>query len=123
MRILRAAMVAFGATALLATGVAPAASATPATSGYDRCPEGYFCEFSWVNGEGSICKWKEARTYDTYVKCPWAPSANVRSVFNNGPRKREYFLSTNFRDRVGSTGPNGRGNLTGSYKIRSHRWA
>jgi hypothetical protein len=90
---------------------------------YSDCPGGNICFFNGPNGTGGRCSWRE---YDEDwtsggTVCSWATTMNVKSVINNTSHRIEYFKKTGYRDRVGSTMPGVRGNLAGTYQLRSHR--
>jgi hypothetical protein len=86
---------------------------------YD-CAAGYFCIYSDWNGGGTRCQWSQDSKANTADDCPFIQQwQNVRSVFNGTDHHVQYYKSTNYRPRVGST-PAGRGgNLLGAYQIRS----
>ncbi|MCZ0991542.1 peptidase inhibitor family I36 protein [Streptomyces diastatochromogenes] len=115
---LRAALAAASlATVLSAAGIS-AASAAPTATGYDRCQEGKFCFFSDWNGQGKICQAVPA-VDDTVAECGgWVGNKNAKSAFNRTSGGAvNIYAGTNFTQRKGSVSY--RGNLQGSYKIRS----
>ncbi|MFF5982687.1 peptidase inhibitor family I36 protein [Streptomyces olindensis] len=118
MRKIRAVLAAASLAAIIGAAGVPAASAAPAAEGYDRCDEGKFCFFSGWNGKGSICE-ALPPLQDTVEKCgPWAGNSNAKSAYNRSSRAAvNIYAGTNYTQRKGSV--EYRGNLQGSYKIRS----
>lgn len=98
--------------------------AVTADATFSDCPEGDICFFTEKNGRGDMCNWN---TYDEdwtsgFVRCSWATTKNVCSVFNRTRFRVEYFKSAKYEDRVGSTRSGVAGNLACTYKLRSHRY-
>ncbi|WP_029391628.1 serine/threonine-protein kinase [Streptomyces xiaopingdaonensis] len=103
----------------------------PAASGdygYIRCPENNVCFFSERNGNGDMCSYRGSD--GDWAKgdgCAWTRRKPVSSLFNNGDLKNpyykvEFYLRPHYKARVGCTSINQQGNLTGTYRVRSHRW-
>lgn len=105
------------AIAVVPTTVDPAAAGD--------CPSGYVCFWNNFNFSGQRCQWQSA-SRDHSVDCSWADTSNVRSVYNHGTSTKfsgvAYYINTNFNNRVGCTRQGMRGNLAGTYKVRSHQW-
>jgi hypothetical protein len=89
-----------------------------------ECPSGRVCFWNNFDGAGSRCYWNadDPNWLSGSIRCSWADTYNVRSVSNRKTVRVEYFTSTNYRNRIGSTTGLGRGNLAGTYELRSHRW-
>lgn len=87
------------------------------------CGVGNICFYSGPDLTGSICKWSldDPDWGGGNITCRWAASQNVCSVWNRSRGNVEYFTATNFTSRIGSTNPSIAGNLTCTYKLRSHR--
>lgn len=101
--------------------VAPGGEATLAA--YADCGWGEICFYTGRDGTGEKCSWS---SYDEdwnggSVRCSWASTHNACSVYNKTSVRFEYFLSANYRNRIGSTGGWSGGNLACSYKLASHR--
>ncbi|MFC9647388.1 MULTISPECIES: peptidase inhibitor family I36 protein [unclassified Streptomyces] len=111
---------ALGAAALVVTSAGVSSAAPTAYT----CPIGNICFYSGSNGTGQRCNWQVSdpdwRAGTT--TCSWSSSANVRSVYNNGYTGVVYYTGANYTSRVGCTGAGGSGNLTGTYKVRSHEF-
>lgn len=115
----------------LTTAATAVASTTPvhadshaAASGYDRCRDGYFCIFSDWNGEGTRCQWEQSEVRDTVDLCSFIQQGQpVRSVYNRTDHRVQYYTENgyNSRSRIGSTLAGNKGNLAGSYQIRSFK--
>ncbi len=109
------------AVVLVAPGTAQAAS-------YDDCQSGDVCFYTGANGSGQMCAWDgddpDWRT--GAVKCTWAATTNVRSVYNNGTKgvyqDVVYYSGKDYTNRIGCTKVGKKGNLTGTYRLRSHKW-
>lgn len=59
------------------------------------------------------------------VRCSWAATTNVKSVWNAGTGSSTgiaYYLGADYEDRIGRTRQQHGGNLAGTYKVRSHKW-
>ncbi|MFF8772503.1 peptidase inhibitor family I36 protein [Kitasatospora sp. NPDC015120] len=122
-------------TIAAALGFAPSAAAGPgdpagggarqSVRSYDDCPAGNFCIFSDYNGGGRRCWWPaegSSSVPDTAAGCPFIRDGqNVRSVRNRTEHRVQYYTSTNYNNRVGSTLAGGQGNLQGTYQIRSFK--
>lgn len=92
------------------------------------CPAGNVCFYTGDNGTGQKCVWSVADPdwRNGAIQCSWAADKNVRSVFNNGQNPNltgvVYYRGANYHDRVGCTRQGQKGNLAGTYKLRSHKW-
>jgi hypothetical protein len=92
------------------------------------CSRGNVCFWTGSNGTGSRCMWDTADADWTAgaVTCSWATTRVVKSVWNRGEIKRltgvAYYLKANYVNRVGCTARGDRGNLAGTYYVRSHIW-
>ncbi|MCB5167384.1 peptidase inhibitor family I36 protein [Streptomyces bambusae] len=101
----------------------PAAQAS--AQAYD-CNSGYVCFYSDYNGTGSRCAW--------LVDDPDWKSGNIqchafsvpKSIYNMGiggyPAHVAYYTDADYKNRKGCTAPGQRGNLSGTYSVRSHKW-
>jgi len=94
-----------------------------ATASYS-CPAGDICFYDAKDGNGNRCNWSVSDPDWTsgQAKCSWAQTSNVMSVFNNADWSVSYFLQRNFTNKVGSTQPGVKGNLTGTYMLLSHQF-
>jgi hypothetical protein len=94
------------------------------------CDRGSICFWNRPNGTGSRCMWDVADPdwLNGNIHCSWANIDPVRSVYNNsGPTDKPYtgvvyYRRDNYKDRVGCTRNWERGNLAGTYMVRSHEW-
>ncbi|MFF2653729.1 peptidase inhibitor family I36 protein [Streptomyces sp. NPDC058045] len=111
------------ASAAPTASAAPAASvAAPATSARYTCSAGYFCIYSGWNGGGSRCQWKSAKVSDTAANCSFIRRGyKVKSVWNGTGKRKQFYTSTNYHHRIGSTRAGSGGNLQGNYQIRSFK--
>lgn len=119
-----------GVTLLAGLGLGAAtapAQAQPRAAAYN-CPVGYICFYSGDNGTGDRCAWdgNDNDWRNGNIKCSWSADKNVRSVYNNGtsgsPSTVVYYAGANYETRKGCTTRGKKGNLAGTYKLRSHRW-
>ncbi|WP_405554917.1 peptidase inhibitor family I36 protein [Streptomyces sp. NBC_01171] len=108
---------------------APAALAQPSAAQLAAvdCAQGDVCFWSDFNFTGSKCAWDVADPdwQGGAVKCSWAATTNVRSVFNAGTGSSSgvaFYSGTNYSGRIGCTRNQQGGNLAGTYKVRSHKW-
>lgn len=121
------ASVAAGATVLAGLGLGAAAAPAQAKEAAYSCPSGSVCFYSGDNGSGSRCVWSgndnDWRNGD--IQCSWAADKNVRSIYNNGTSGMVviYYSGANYQTRKGCTTKGTKGNLAGTYKLRSHKWA
>ena len=115
----------------LATAATAVASTTPARAGshlaaenYGGCAGGHFCIYDDWNGTGKVCQWADREKSNTAGNCAFIQNGKqVRSVYNRTEHRVQYYTKTNFNKdaRVGSTPPDGYGNLQGDYQIRSFK--
>ena len=95
---------------------------------YSDCNAGNVCFYTGFNGSGSMCKWSVADPDWTSgaIKCGWASTHNVESVYNHGTSTGfsgvRYYLRTNYQSSIGCTPQGKQGNLAGTYQLRSHQW-
>lgn len=123
-RALGAFVIAMGTVGALMTGSASAAP-TAVPPAYADCPSQHFCAWSGTNGSGSMCHWSgdDPDWYSGSIRCSWASSRNVRSVYNNGTSGRGVNTYRADGSRVGCTASGGAGNYTGAgHRIKSHSW-
>lgn len=127
MRKVRSVSAAVGATALAAALSLPgAAEAAPAEWG--ACASGNVCFYTGYDGTGSKCSWSVADPDWTQgdTRCSWSQTTNVRSVWNRGTSSSytgvAYYQWADYNTRKGCTVQGARGNLAGTYKLKSHRW-
>lgn len=118
----------------LAAGVATAAtlvmpgSANAAASAPPPCPEKYVCFYTGSNYTGDMCMWSQADPdwRNGNIKCSWSATKNVKSIKNNGTSSNwsgvAYYSGKDYGTRKGCTKQGKKGNLAGTYKLRSHRW-
>jgi len=112
------------------TAVLMAGNTTPASAAATwDCPQGHVCFWTGPDGTGSRCIWNNDDNdwSSAPIVCSWAGSQNVKSVWNNSGRGAGviYYSRPNTDDdkyRIGCTRKGQSGNLTGTYKIKSHRW-
>ncbi|MCC3655337.1 MULTISPECIES: peptidase inhibitor family I36 protein [Streptomyces] len=123
-------LAAFTLSAAAATAfVLPASSATaaPAAPAAVDCATGDVCFWTGYDFTGKKCAWDIADPdwQNGAVKCSWAATTNVKSVWNAGTGSYSgvaYYKGANYTDRVGCTRNQHGGNLAGTYKVRSHKW-
>lgn len=111
----------------MATAVAMTVPGSASAASWD-CPGGNICFYSGDNGSGQRCVWDtDDRDWRNGAdQCSWAADKNVRSVFNNDTKPGftgvVYYKGANYDDRAGCTKQGQKGNLAGTYKLRSHQW-
>ncbi|MEU0169564.1 peptidase inhibitor family I36 protein [Streptomyces iakyrus] len=90
------------------------------------CPSGDICFYSGDDGTGDRCNWdgNDNDWRNGATKCSWSADKNVRSVYNNGTSGMAvvYYGGANYETRKGCTTKGKKGNLAGTYKLRSHKW-
>jgi hypothetical protein len=90
------------------------------------CPSGDICFYSGDDGTGDRCNWdaNDADWRNGTTRCSWSADKNVRSVYNNGTSGMAvvYYSGANYETRKGCTTKGKKGNLAGTYKLRSHKW-
>lgn len=132
-KLRRSAVIAAGCATLLglgglATAATAVASTTPARAGSQlaaepwTCEGGHFCIYDEWNGTGESCPFLDHKKSNTADDCAFIQAGKpVRSVYNRTEHRVQYYTGTNYNKdtRVGSTPPNGYGNLQGNYQIRS----
>ncbi|MEU9144980.1 peptidase inhibitor family I36 protein [Streptomyces sp. NPDC048349] len=126
----------FAMTAALVPGTAhaaPPAAAAPVPSNAALaqaaidCGTGNVCFWTEYNFTGQRCAWSVADPdwQGGSIRCSWAATTNVKSVFNAGTSSATgvaYYLSTDYNNRIGCERQQHGANLAGTYKVRSHRW-
>jgi len=104
-------------TLMVATPTASAeAHSVPAAADWN-CSVGYVCFFTGANGTGDRCQYSESHKKANEI-CSWGLKKPL-SVWNRTSSKATYYGSQDFRDKIGSTESGKRGNLQGTYTIRS----
>lgn len=127
-RALRSKAVVIAGSTLLA-GLGLTVAATPAHAAYADCKSGNICFYTGDNGTGKMCQWtgNDDDWRNGAIQCSWAADNNVRSVYNNGVSGTYtaviYYSGANYQTRKGCTTLGKKGNLAGTYKLRSHKWA
>lgn len=122
-----AAVLGLGGLATAATAVASTTPARPdshvTAPDYSRCTIGYFCIYDGFNGTGTQCQWSDREVRDTADLCSFIQRRGtvVRSVYNRTEHRVQYYTKNNYNDRIGSTLPSNKGNLAGTYQIRSFK--
>ncbi|MDG9708358.1 peptidase inhibitor family I36 protein [Streptomyces sp. DH10] len=113
-----------GATLLAGLGVGVAAS--PAQAAYSDCDKGEICFYTGDDGTGKMCAWSgnDNDWRNGSTTCSWAADNKVRSVYNRGTSGMAvvYYSGANYEDREGCTTSGKKGNLSGKYMLRSHKW-
>ncbi|MCG8927220.1 peptidase inhibitor family I36 protein [Lentzea sp. CC55] len=59
------------------------------------------------------------------VKCSWAADREVKSVYNRGTSSAKgvvFYRNTGYNNRIGCTRQGQKGDLAGTYQVRSHQW-
>lgn len=125
-RALRTKASLFAGASLLA-GLGVGAAASPAHAAYSDCGQTEICFFTGAGGTGQKCAWTgyDPDWQEGATVCSWADTSNVKSVYNNGRSGMVviYYKGADYTDRVGCTKSGVKGNLAGTYKVRSHHWA
>ncbi|MDW6062077.1 peptidase inhibitor family I36 protein [Streptomyces sp. FXJ1.4098] len=108
--------------ALLVPAVLAAATALPATTahaataadGYDRCPDGYYCMFSGLDGTGDMIQLKGS----TPDLAALGMNDRAKSDWNRTSSTIYLWSDANYTGCtvVTSTGPTGKGNLYPDYR-------
>ena len=125
MRKTRAALAGLTMTALAAM-VLPGTAQAVETAAFSNCPPGDICFYTGFNGSGSMCNWDvdDPDWTSGNITCSWSQTKHVKSVFNNGyPDQYQdvaYFLASG--QRIGCTKRGVKGNLAGTYHVKSHKW-
>lgn len=91
------------------------------------CNSGNVCFWDGFGGTGGRCMWSVADPDWTSgsIACSWATTANVKSVYNAGTSSASgvaYYKNTGYNNRVGCTRQGKKGDLAGTYQLRSHQW-
>ncbi|TLS44488.1 hypothetical protein FE633_19440 [Streptomyces montanus] len=115
-----------GATIFAGLGLGVAAAPAQAAAAAYSCPSGSICFYTGDDGTGDRCTWDgfDPDWRNGAVRCSWSADKNVRSVFNNGTSGKSvvYYSGANYETRKGCTRMGQKGNLAGTYKLRSHEW-
>ncbi|MET0493244.1 MAG: peptidase inhibitor family I36 protein [Actinoplanes sp.] len=112
----------------LSIGAFVGLGASPALAAYSNCPTEHVCFWTGNDGTGSMCSWSAADPDWTggSITCSWAATNNVKSVYNRGTASDlegvVYYSGADYNTRKGCTRQGQRGNLAGTYKVRSHKW-
>ncbi|WP_419994697.1 peptidase inhibitor family I36 protein [Streptomyces boninensis] len=108
--VLRAVAVPIAAAAAALVPMTPAHAA----EGYDRCPAGYYCMFSGLDGTGDMITLK-ANTPDL---APLGMDDRARSDWNRTASTIHLFEGANYTGctAVTSSGPSGKGNFFPDYQ-------
>lgn len=91
------------------------------------CELGHVCFWNDFAGKGKRCMWDVADKDWTAgnVKCSWATEDEVKSIYNRGTSSATgvvYYKDTGYNSRVGCTKQGKKGDLAGTYQVRSHQW-
>ncbi|MEE1928658.1 peptidase inhibitor family I36 protein [Streptomyces sp. TRM 70351] len=114
-----------GATAL---GTPGATAGEETEEAWGACARGHVCFYTGANGTGAKCAWSVADPDWTQgaQRCSWSQSRNVKSVWNRGTATNfsgvAYYQWRNYSTRKGCTRQDRRGNLAGTYMLKSHQW-
>ncbi|MFD6589039.1 peptidase inhibitor family I36 protein [Streptomyces anulatus] len=115
-----------GVTLLAGVGLGAATVPAQAKALAYSCPEGDICFYTGDNGTGERCNWdgNDNDWRNGTIQCSWAADKNVRSIYNNGTSGMAvvYYSGANYETRKGCTTKGKKGNLAGTYKVRSHKW-
>ncbi|WP_143466606.1 peptidase inhibitor family I36 protein [Lentzea kentuckyensis] len=93
-----------------------------------ECSIGHVCFWNDFQGKGKRCMWENQDDdwNSAPVVCSWASSNEVKSVYNRGTSSQfkgvVFYRNTGFHDRIGCTKQGQKGDLTGTYKVKSHQW-
>ncbi|MET9555602.1 peptidase inhibitor family I36 protein [Streptomyces sp. NPDC006645] len=130
-KIVRATVLGTVAVSTAALGAfVPSAPAAAAPTAWGACAEGNVCFYTGFDGTGSKCTFPVADRDWTQAPlvCSWSQTTNVKSVWNNGTSPNftgvAYYQWNNMveKDRKGCTLQGKRGDLAGTYKLKSHQW-
>ncbi|MEU0797313.1 peptidase inhibitor family I36 protein [Amycolatopsis sp. NPDC005961] len=115
-----------------------AASGIPAPATWDAetgaalapwdCSLGNVCFWNGFGGTGGRCMWSVADPDWTSgaIRRSWATNAEVKSVYNRGTSSGftgvRYYRNTGYNNSAGCTRQGQKGDLAGTYQIRSHQW-
>ncbi|MEU8582022.1 peptidase inhibitor family I36 protein [Streptomyces abikoensis] len=99
--------------AALAGTVLPVSTAH-AADGYDRCPAGYYCMFSGLNGTGDMIRLRG----NTPDLAPLGMNDRAKSDWNRTSSTIHLWSDANYTGctTVTSAGPTGKGNLFPAYR-------
>jgi hypothetical protein len=92
------------------------------------CDLGDVCFYTGFGGTGSRCAWDVADPDWTSgsIRCSWATTTPVKSVYNRGTDSRftgvVFYRNTGYNNRIGCTRQGQKGDLAGTYQVRSHQW-
>ncbi|RAS69994.1 peptidase inhibitor family I36 [Lentzea atacamensis] len=127
-----------GVAAPAAQAAAPVAQTAAVGAAYDsvtgqalaqwECKISHVCFWDDFQGKGRRCMW-ENRDDDWTSgpeKCSWATSTEVKSVYNRGTSASltgvVFYRNTGYNNRIGCTKQGQKGDLAGTYQVRSHQW-
>jgi hypothetical protein len=91
------------------------------------CNLGNVCFWDGFGGTGARCMWDVADPDWTggSIRCSWAADREVKSVYNRGTSSATgvvFYRQTGYYDRIGCTRQGQKGDLAGTYQVRSHKW-
>ncbi|GGU13257.1 peptidase inhibitor family I36 protein [Lentzea flava] len=92
------------------------------------CNTGNVCFWNGFGGTGGRCMWSVADPDWTSgdIKCSWATTKEVKSVYNRGTSSSltgvVFYRNTGYNNRIGCTRQGQKGDLAGTYQVRSHQW-
>ncbi|MBQ0984174.1 peptidase inhibitor family I36 protein [Streptomyces sp. F63] len=127
MRKIRTTLAVAAATAAAVVAL-PGTTATAAPTPWESCVSGNVCFFTGRDGTGLMCAWSVADPDWTQgtSKCSWSQTDEVKSVWNRGTSSSftgvAYYQWKDYNTRKGCTPQGKRGNLAGTYKLKSHQW-
>jgi hypothetical protein len=99
---------------------APGIAEGPRANAYS-CDSGYYCVYTGWDGTGDRCQYHSSvkDMWNDPGRCSWANSTNAKSVRNRTGKTVTLYTKSDYNGRVGSTAPDSKGNLQGTYKLRS----
>lgn len=109
-----------------AVGAAVDAETGQALAAWD-CKLENVCFWDDFGGTGKRCMWsvQDPDWTSGSIKCSWASDREVKSVYNRGTSSAKgvvFFRNTGYNDRIGCTKQGKKGDLAGTYQVRSHQW-
>jgi len=92
-----------------------------------ECNTGNVCFWNGSGGTGGRCMADLADPDWTTgdLRCPWATTMKVKSVYNRGTSPAAgvaFYRNTGYTNRIGCTRQGQKGDLAGTYQVRSHQW-
>ncbi len=116
-----------GATPIGTSAVAWDAETGAALAAWD-CTIGNVCFWNGFGGTGGRCMWDVADPDWTAgsIRCSWATTNEVKSVYNRGTSSSfkgvRFYRNTGYNNSIGCTKQGQKGDLAGTYQVRSHQW-